>query len=934
MKRVIYFMIIVFQCFYIFSYDKAFFRAVKAGDVASVSSMLSNNPGLISDKDMTKQEAVVIAVKNGDFKMLELLVKKGADVNAVDVTKTPILIIALKDGNNEIADFILENDVDLSVTDYMDNSAIHIAAENNFSSTIRLLAVNGASLDKKNKKGLTPLQIAIKTDSKGAIDTLIKNGADLNVRDALGNTLVNKALKQFNIELAEVLIKNGADLNLKNSIGKNPLLIISNNSIEEINENEMRSDIYSKLSQADRSFIMKHYKRNIPVQISTDEMSSILSKVTDKSLIESSYSMPIPLDFNLTSFLQLNKDIVNPLHKDFLVTVYSEDDRGEEGVYFVFNPDIENKRFKINQLLDQYKYDENNEKEQLLKFIVRDILKEANYYKKNNISYTLGKDIDQSKIHSALKGINFEYEKSNVYTLTADSKSMSKIKNILFDIYYKNLASEIVSKTTDVNTKDKLLSRTALHYAVQNENLYLSELLLDNGARINEDDMGNNVFHVIAKNNTKSLFSLLADVNQGINAQDKGGRTPLHYAVINSSLEHIDYFISKGADLSIKDRKGMSPVIQSVITEEPSIEVLKRLTNQSPNLNDYIYNGKTLLHLAAKAGNKVIVDFLLDNRININQRVPLVIRKSFDELTYTLLTSGLSKKEKKTIDRFYKKGGASYKLKKKLSDKEITEFSELFHKVRLINGDAYYTALHFAAAGNDPVYLDIIRVLTEQGADMKSVDFTGLTPLHIAATRGYNIIKEVITYYSKDELDIRDKNGRTALHHAVENGVTSVVDIMIGLPVVIKDDDFDALFGCGKLKAGEIQVVKSMYDYNEGVYKFIENVSMDKRRSKDRANLMSILNKCGYIKFDVNAQDNIGWTPLHVAVSKLVQPEIVFLLLEAGADTGVKDKYHKTPDKLLNVMASVCRPYRINLKKISHKDIGVYKDKYKGFEID
>ena len=46
---------------------------------------------------------------------------------------------------------------------------------------------------------------------------------------------------------------------------------------------------------------------------------------------------------------------------------------------------------------------------------------------------------------------------------------------------------------------------------------------------------------------------------------------------------------------------------------------------------------------------------------------------------------------------------------------------------------------------------------------------------------------------------------------------------------------------------------------------------------------------------DVNAKDNKGWSPLHVAAAFNPSPAVLEVLLKAGADVNAKDKDGETP---------------------------------------
>ena len=43
---------------------------------------------------------------------------------------------------------------------------------------------------------------------------------------------------------------------------------------------------------------------------------------------------------------------------------------------------------------------------------------------------------------------------------------------------------------------------------------------------------------------------------------DKGGSTPIHWAVDSGNLELVDWMLDDGADLSVKDNNGWTPLLR------------------------------------------------------------------------------------------------------------------------------------------------------------------------------------------------------------------------------------------------------------------------------------------------------------------------------------------------------------------------------------
>ena len=80
------------------------------------------------------------------------------------------------------------------------------------------------------------------------------------------------------------------------------------------------------------------------------------------------------------------------------------------------------------------------------------------------------------------------------------------------------------------------------------------------------------------------------------------------------------------------------------------------------------------------------------------------------------------------------------------------------------------TPIHLAAINNHPF---CITFLVQKGCNIDQQDNNLETPLHKACQMGLDDVIYYILAWTKD-LDIKDVNGETALHHAVKNSGKAV----------------------------------------------------------------------------------------------------------------------------------------------------------------
>lgn len=91
-----------------------------------------------------------------------------------------------------------------------------------------------------------------------------------------------------------------------------------------------------------------------------------------------------------------------------------------------------------------------------------------------------------------------------------------------------------------------------------------------------------------------------------INSQDSRGRTPLHVAVEHKFLNVCKYLLHKGAEISIRDENGDTPIHAAAAIGDVSVDVTTLLLSVSPKSLVNLRNNaqETPLHAALGSGNE------------------------------------------------------------------------------------------------------------------------------------------------------------------------------------------------------------------------------------------------------------------------------------------------------------------------------------------
>jgi ankyrin repeat protein len=155
----------------------ALLAVARTGNVAAAQLLLDNGAKVDAKEQWGGQTPLMWASARRHPKMVELLIGKGADVNAASIDR-----------------------------DYQR----HVTAEG-----------RPKNLD---NGGLTPLLYAARENCVACVGVLLKSGADIDLPDPIGVSPLLVAIMNANWDLARQLIEAGADVNQWNIYGEAPLL--------------------------------------------------------------------------------------------------------------------------------------------------------------------------------------------------------------------------------------------------------------------------------------------------------------------------------------------------------------------------------------------------------------------------------------------------------------------------------------------------------------------------------------------------------------------------------------------------------------------------------------------------------------------------------------------------------------------------------------
>ena len=330
------------------------------------------------------------------------------------------------------------------------------------------------------------------------------------------------------------------------------------------------------------------------------------------------------------------------------------------------------------------------------------------------------------------------------------------------------------------------------------------------------------------------VVGILVEAGADTEARDDRGRTPLFSAACGSRLaaRAVALLLAAGADVNARDNGGETPLHAACGSRDAAIE---QLIAGGADMNPLDDVGETPLHKAAEGGGLATVTALLTAGAEVNAR---------SEDGATPLHGAAGGNENPAVVAALMAAGA-----------EVDGRDE--------NGD---TPLHRSWSNPNPA---VSQGLLELGADPLARNDSGevADPNHCenwntpVFARDGNVLAVAACVASGADVNARNEQGQTPLHHAVANR--------------------DSAFVAWLLDAGA----------NTGPADIRSETPLHHAVRARARGIVTLLLEAGA---DPNSRSHEG-TPLHSAASNRADSVVMTALLQAGADVGARDGTGATP---------------------------------------
>ena len=210
----------------------ALIAAVRAGNRLQIERQIAASPEVVKGTDAAGSTALHHAAGYGPIDNLQLLIDKGADVNAKNRRRSTPLHWAIHDEAK--VRLLLSKGANVNAKQAQGRTPLYLAAMlGERRPDHALVTCSGADPNLASANGQTPLMMAASRGNVEGLRLLIERGAEVNAKDGAGETALMFACSSGNADAVRLLIEQGADVKVRSKRNETALGFAATSGVQE-----------------------------------------------------------------------------------------------------------------------------------------------------------------------------------------------------------------------------------------------------------------------------------------------------------------------------------------------------------------------------------------------------------------------------------------------------------------------------------------------------------------------------------------------------------------------------------------------------------------------------------------------------------------------------------------------------------------------------
>ena len=197
------------------------YYAAFCGFTDVLERLIREHPEHMSARGGPYGTALHAASRMNRLKVVQLMLRRGADVNAPGWWGRTPLLFPSEWGHLEVVRWLLEHGADVNAEDKDDDwTSLHLAAQFGYFEIVRTLLKHNPDINARTNNGRTPLYLACSSGHVDIVRLLLNHGADPKARDKDQQTSLHTASSSGHLKITRLLLEHGAEVDAEDGHGR------------------------------------------------------------------------------------------------------------------------------------------------------------------------------------------------------------------------------------------------------------------------------------------------------------------------------------------------------------------------------------------------------------------------------------------------------------------------------------------------------------------------------------------------------------------------------------------------------------------------------------------------------------------------------------------------------------------------------------------
>ncbi|KAL7836570.1 hypothetical protein AOLI_G00278540 [Acnodon oligacanthus] len=198
--------------------------AAGCGNV-QIIDVLMRKGAEIQALDKSGANAIYYASRHGHVETLKFLHEKKCPLDTQDKSGETALHVAARYGNVDVVQYLCSIHANPDLTDREHETPLHCAAWHGYSAVARALCEAGCNVNARNREGESSLLTASARGFRDIVECLLEHGADMDSTDKDGHIALHLAVRRCQLEVVKCLLSHHCYVDHQDRHGNTPLHI-------------------------------------------------------------------------------------------------------------------------------------------------------------------------------------------------------------------------------------------------------------------------------------------------------------------------------------------------------------------------------------------------------------------------------------------------------------------------------------------------------------------------------------------------------------------------------------------------------------------------------------------------------------------------------------------------------------------------------------